>query len=390
MKRMDRRVMIALGATLFVALGGGAALLLRANSSDVTPLSAQPKAATVVPAREATYRPTRRFVGTLAPWQEANVGPQLVSAYVETVLVRPGDVVKRGQVLATLDCRNASAGSQSVAMQARALDQRQRAIASEAARVQGLVDDGFVSKNEAEQKAAQSAAADAQLKALRAELAGKALEVNDCVLKAPFDGEITRRSLDPGTFVRPGTALVSMVDRAIIRVTADVPEVDFQAVTPGAEVKLRLLATGKEMTARVARRSPAADPVTRTLHVEIDVPDPERTLPVGTTAEVFTEVGAPQPAIEVPLRAATVRGAKATVVIVEGDVARKATARVLGETGKSLFLEPSILPGSLLVLEGRAQLRNGDVVRAKVEGAAAPVPSLVPVSTPAPSGGAVR
>ncbi|MDI1475750.1 efflux RND transporter periplasmic adaptor subunit [Polyangium sp. y55x31] len=390
MKRMDRRVLGALGVMLLVALGGGAALLHRANSSDVTPLSAQPKGATVVPAREATYRPTRRFVGTLAPWQEANIGPQLVSAYVETVLVRPGDVVKRGQVLATLDCRSASTESQSVAMQARALDQRQRAIASEAARVQGLVEDGFVSKNEAEQKSAQSAAAEAQLRALRAELAGKALEVNDCVLKAPFDGEITRRSLDPGTFVRPGTALVSMVDRGIVRVTADVPEVDFQAVTPGAEVKLRLLATGKEMTARIARRSPAADPVTRTLHVEIDVPDPERTLPVGTTAEVFAEVGAPEPAIEMPLRAATVRGSKATVIVVEGEIARKASVRVLGETGKSLFVEPSILPGSLLVLEGRAHLRNGDVVRAKVEGAAAPVPSLLPVSTPAPPGGAVR
>jgi len=376
---------------LLAALGGGVVLLVRAGASDVTALSAQPKGVTVVPAREAKYRPTRRFVGTLRPWQEANVGPQLVSAYVETVLVRPGDVVKRGQVLATLDCRNTTTANQSVAMQARALDQRQRAIANEAARVQGLVDGGFVSKNEAEQKAAQSSAADAQLKALRADLAGKALEVSDCVLKAPFDGEITRRAIDPGSFVRPGSALVSMVDRAIVRVTADVPEVDFQAVTPGAEVKLRLLATGKEMTARVARRSPAANPATRTLHVEIDVPDPERTLPVGTTAEVFTEVGEPQPAVELPLRAATVRGTKATLLVVEGDVARKASARVLGETGKSLFIEPSLLPGALVVLEGRAQLRNGDRVRAKVEGAAAPGPSLVPVSTPAPpAGGAVR
>jgi multidrug efflux pump subunit AcrA (membrane-fusion protein) len=145
------------------------------------------------------------------------------------------------------------------------------------------------------------------------------------------------------------------------------------------------------MTARVARRSPAANPATRTLHVEIDVPDPERTLPVGTTAEVFTEVGEPQPAVELPLRAATVRGTKATLLVVEGDVARKASARVLGETGKSLFIEPSLLPGALVVLEGRAQLRNGDRVRAKVEGAAAPGPSLVPVSTPAPpAGGAVR
>lgn len=387
MQRSDRQVIRALVVLVLASLGGGAALLLRAKTTGAPPLSAQPKGVTAAPAREATYRPTRRFVGTLAPWQQANVGPQLVSAYVETVLVRPGDRVERGQVLATLDCRNATAANRSVAMKARALDERQRALASEAARVQGLVEDGFVSRNEAEQKAAQSAAAEAQLAALKAELAGKSLEVNDCVLRAPFDGEITRRSIDPGSFVRPGAALASVVDRSIVRVIADVPEVEFQAVSPGAAVKLRLLATGGELSARISRRSPAADPATRTVHVEIDVPDPERTLPVGTTAEVIAEVGEAQPAAEIPLRAAKVRGGKATLFVVEGDVARAETLRALGEAGQSLFVEPSLAPGSLVVVEGRAQLRSGDAVRVKIEGAAAP--AVTPAATKAPGGAAL-
>ncbi|UQA57170.1 efflux RND transporter periplasmic adaptor subunit [Polyangium aurulentum] len=390
MGRFDRRVIGVLGGAVLVTLAAGAALLARAQATDTTALAAQPKGVTAVPAHEATYRPTRRFVGTLEPWQEAKIGPQLVSAYVSTVLVRPGDAVKRGQVLATLDCRNAAAANQRVAMQARALDEKQKALASESARVQGLAGDGFVSKNEAEQKAAQSAAAEAQLQALRAELTGKALEVSDCVLRAPFDGEITRRTIDPGSFVRPGAALLTMVDRSLVRVTADVPEVDFGAVAPGSEVKVRVLATGHELLARVSRRSPAADPATRTLHVEIDVPDPTRSLPVGTTADVHAEVGAAQAAAEVPLRAATVRGSKATVFVVEGNVARAVTVRALGESGKSLFIEPQLPPGSLVVVEGRAQLRNGDPVRVKVEGAAAPVPTLKPASATQEPGGPVR
>src|SRR5213082_3135264 len=48
----------------------------------------------------------------------ARVGPQYVSAYVGTVLVRPGAVVKRGEVLATLDCRNASAATREIAARA--------------------------------------------------------------------------------------------------------------------------------------------------------------------------------------------------------------------------------------------------------------------------------
>jgi RND family efflux transporter MFP subunit len=374
-KRTNMRIFMIVGGIVCLGLVGGATLAAKATSSKPTALSAQPKGVTVIPAREANYRPTRRFLGTLRPWQEAKIGPQLVSAYVQTVLVRPGDVAEQGQVLATLDCRSAAAVSNSVAMRARALDEQQRAIASESARAQVLVEDGFVSKNEAEQQAARSAAAQAQLQAMRGELASKALEVNAWVLKAPFRGEISHRSIDPGSFVKPGTTLVSIIDRAIVRITFDVPEVDYQAVAPGTEARLKILATGREIAAKIVRRAPSADPATRTVRVEIDVQDAERALPVGTTAEVFIEVGALQDAIELPLRAATIRGTKANLFIIEGDAAKSMSARVLGESGKSVFLERFIPAGTLVVLEGRAQLQNGDVVRTRVEGAASPVPT---------------
>ncbi|WP_169796587.1 efflux RND transporter periplasmic adaptor subunit [Chondromyces crocatus] len=379
MTRAQRWVLGVGGVIVVGALGGGAALLRRAEGVGATALSEEPRGVTVTPAHATRYRPSRRFVGTLEPWQRADIGPQLVSAYVETVLVRPGDAVKRGQVVTTLDCRSASAGNRSVAMQARALDERQRALASEAARVQDLVGGGYVSRNEAEQKRAQSAAADAQLAALKAQLAGKTLEVNDCTLRAPFDGEIVRRRIDPGSFVRPGEALLTLIDRGLVRVTADVPEADFSAVAPGAEVELRMMATGRAMTARVSRRAAAANPMTRTLHVEIDVPDPERALPVGTTAEVRAEVGEAQEALEIPLRAATVRGGKASLFLVEEDVARSVTVQVLGEAGKSLFVTPDFPAGSLVVVEGRGQLANGNVVRAKVEGDVSKRPPHTPI-----------
>jgi membrane fusion protein, multidrug efflux system len=86
-------------------------------------------------------------------------------------------------------------------------------------------------------------------------------------------------------------------------------------------------------------------------------------------------VGVVQDAIELPLRAATIRGTKANLFVIEGDAAKSVSARVLGESGKSVFLERFISAGTLVVLEGRAQLRNGDVVRTRVEGAASPVPA---------------
>ncbi len=386
------RVPLVIGGAVLLILASGGLLLARAAAStNEVALDASPKGVTVVEAARSTFRPTRRFVGTLQPWLEAKVGPQLASGYVDTVLVRPGDAVKRGQVLATLDCRNASAASQGVAMQARALEARQRALANESARVEGLLEKGFVSPNEAEQRSANTAATLAQLSSLNAQLTGKNLEVNDCVLRAPFDGEVAARSIDPGAFVRPGTSVVSVIDRATVRLSADVPEGDFAAVAPGTQVKVRLLATSRELSAPVSRRSPAANPSTRTVHVEIDLADPERALPVGTTGELRVEVGEPLPASEVPLRAAVIRGTKASLFVVEGGVAKATTAKVLGESGASLFVEP-LAPGAAIVTEGRAQLRNNDRVAAKrAGGERAPTEGAPPGATrpaPVPNGAA--
>jgi RND family efflux transporter MFP subunit len=345
------------------------------GTNDVA-LSSSAKPVTVIPLSETTFRASRTYVGTLESWVRAAVGPQLVSAYVDTVLVRPGAVVKKGDVLATLDCRNASATSQAVAMQARALDAQQKAVAHEAARVQGLLDGGFVSPNEAEQKTAQSAAQQAQLLATQAKLLGSTLEVNDCILRSPFDGEIATRSIDPGAFVRPGAAIVSVVDRSVVRISGDAPEVDFNVVSPGTEVNIRVLSTGKELVGIVARRAPAADDATRTVHFEIDVPNADRSIPVGTTGELRIDVGDPVPAVEVPLLAASVRGSKASVFVVEDGIAHTRVVPVLGERGGKVYLEPSLKPGSLVVTEGRALLNDGDKVNAQVE-KENPIPSAM-------------
>lgn len=382
----------AVGAVLL--LGGG--LIWRAESRvNKVALSESPKPVTVTVARATPYQPSRTYVGTLAPWLAASVGPQLVSAYIDTVLVRPGAIVKRGDVLATLDCRDASAANQAVAMSARAIDARQKALASESARVQGLLAGKFVSPNEAEQKSAASAAEAAELEVMKAKLSHSTLEVNDCVLRAPFDGEIAARSMDPGGFVRPGMSIVSVVDRSTIRLEADVPEVDFSVVPPGTAVRISVSATKQELLGVISRRAPAADPSTRTVHFEVDLSDPSRQIPVGTTGEARLDVGAPQPATEVPLYAASVRGNKATVYVIDGDVAHLRTVDVKGEIGGSLFVDTSLTAGTQIVTQGRALLAEGDHVSARLEPDAAPAPAavagsprppaVVPVSAPAPA-----
>jgi RND family efflux transporter MFP subunit len=366
------------GTALAVALGAVMLRRARDEANDVA-LSAAPKGVSVIEATASTWRPSRRYIGTLEPWLTARIGPQLISGYVDTVLVRPGAAVKRGEVIATLDCRNASAVEKAITMQARALESTQAAVANEAARVSALLDGGFASANEVELKQAESASKQAQLLALQAQMMGSSLQVSDCILRAPFDAEIADRQADPGAFVRPGSTLATAIDRATVRVSADVPESDFEAVTPGTAVKLRMLASGAERTGTIARRAPAADASTRTIHVEIDLPNADRSLPVGTTAEVLIDVGAPKPAVALPIAAASVRGKRANVFVVEGTVAHARTVDVLGEALGRLYVDPKgLAERAQVVTLGRSTLRDGDAVTAKSDGAGREAAALAP------------
>ena len=362
------RVPLVLGGLMLAGLAVEGALSLARSRTSATALADAPQQVLVAPARASTWQAQGRYVGRVEAWQAARLGPQVAAAHVLDVLVRPGDVVKAGQVLARLDCRGASASSQSVAAQARAIDERQRALQSEAARIGGLLDGGFVSTNELEQRRAQLAANQAQLESVKSQLDGRVLEVDDCVLRAPFAGEVAERAVDPGAYVRPGSTVVAVVDRSRLRVTADVPETDFRGMPPDTEVRLHSLATDATLRAKVSRRAPSADLATRSIHVEIDLAPDAGALPVGTTVEVFVDVGTSVPALELPLSAAKVKNGKASVFAVAGDVAKATSVPVLGERGSSLFLavDAGLAAGALVVTAGRGLIGDGAKVVARV------------------------
>ena len=375
-RRLAIPIVIA-GTVLLVALAG---LLLRLHAAakvNKVALASSPKPVSVVEAVASSYRPTHRYVGTLRPWTEARVGPQFIAAYADTVLVRPGAVVKRNQVLGTLDCRDASARSRAVDLQARSLQAEQLALSAQAQRMTTLLDGGYIPLNEVDLNTAHSRSEQAKLEAERATLVDAQLSVNDCILRAPFDGDIGERWVDPGAFVRPGEPVVSVVDRDIIRLVVDVPEGDFTAVAPGNQVQIHVLALERNLQASISRRSPSADPSTRTIHIEIDLPDPGHHIPVNTTADVQVGVGQPTPATEIPLIAADLSQNKAHLFTVANGIAHAETLPVLGESGGSLYLSPQALAaGTRVVLEGRAALDDKDRVDARV------------ANLPAPGGGA--
>lgn len=372
-RQRRRRIVVGLTGASILLLLCGALLLHRADKRvNRVALSESPRPVGAVQAALASYADRREYVGAVESWIEASVGPQYISAYVSTVLVRPGDSVRRGQVVATLDCAHPSAASRAFEMRARAIQEQQRALADEAARQRQMLGGGFIAPNEVERTSAQSSSEAARLEETQAQLQMAALEVRDCALKAPFDGDIATRTVDPGAFVHPGATMLSIVDRKTVRVVVDAPEKDFEIVRTGVPVQITMLSTGARVDAGVSRRAPKADPSTRTIHFEVDVSDPERRYPTGTTAVVHVDVGKPVPAVRIPLEAATQESGKAKLFVVRGSVARLQALKVLGERGGSLFFDPKVLaPGTWVVTDGRAVLVDGEAVQATLVPASA-------------------
>jgi multidrug efflux pump subunit AcrA (membrane-fusion protein) len=165
--------------------------------------------------------------------------------------------------------------------------------------------------------------------------------------------------------------------------TADVPERDFEVVSPDRKVRIVEYATGKEIFGSITRRAPAADPGTRTVHIEIDIPDPAHEIPVGTTGDVRVDVGNPVPATVLPLAAAIMHDDKATIFVVDGDVVHVKTFLSLGEADGMIYAKPNDVPaGTHVVSDGRGLIKEGDRVVSKLE----PLPDLHPDASIAATG----
>lgn len=349
-------VVILVGITLGVRAAG------RQNH---TALAQARKVVGVIPVKETLYRAEHRYVGALLAWNESKLGPQFVSGYLTEVRCRPGAVVRKGEPLAIIEPEMAKSRSIASQKQAEALKSQLWALARESERIQGLEKKGIISVNDAERKLAGVQSEQAKLEAAQAQMASSDLEVQDTIQRAPFDGEIANRYLDPGAFVHPGDFILEVVDRSKIRCSTDAPEEDHPFLAVGRSVHMRLLANSRDLDARISRVSPAADPSTRTIHFEVDLDNKDLSISVGTTAEMLILESGGSKVIQIPSSAAKVEGRRATLFVIEGDRARKKVLPFLGEREGLLFLSPDLPQGSLVVLDGRNQLEDGDQVIAR-------------------------
>jgi len=142
-----------------------------------------------------------------------------------------------------------------------------------------------------------------------------------CVVQAPFDGVITLRNVDVGALVNAGgTLLYRIAQVGTLRTYVNVPQAYADSVKPGQPAVLTVSnLPGREFQGQVARSANALDPSSRTLLVEVQVPNPAGALLPGMYAQVELRSVRADPPLLVPSDAMIVRADGAQIAVVGPD-----------------------------------------------------------------------
>ena len=246
------------------------------------------------------------------------------SAYVKarqpadilSVVVREGDAVRAGQVLAQqdpteFDLRLRQAEQQAQAARAQ-LDIAQRTQTNNKA----LVAQGFISPTALEASTSNEAAALATLNAAQAavDLARKAKA--DLTLRAPISGQISQRLAQPGERAAVDARILEIVDLSRLEIEVALAPEDVAALKVGRPARLKVDGLSQEMRGRVARINPAAQAGSRTVSVYVAL-DPHPALRQGLFARGRVELDRKR-VLTVPTTAVRVDRARPYVLVLEG------------------------------------------------------------------------
>ena len=387
-----RHPIVTLGIMLFVAVLALVALRLSSGAKSDPRKNRILTVGTMSPIKQdLDVRLT--YTADLIPNQLVNIFSR-VDGYIAKIYVDKGDLVKANQLLVEIDHTDyVHAVNQAKAnlLSAKAKVVQQEAAVRNAAltldRMQALIKDQFVSQQDLDTALVNRDAALALQDSLRAQVQQMDVALAQAVtnlayasIRAPFAGYIAERNLDPGAYVSGTTASTSTMSRGIlsvhdvetVRTLIEVVEKDVPLVKVGQRADVRAEAYPNEVfEGTVTRIVQALNRATRTMTVEVDLPNKDHRLKGGMFARVEVLVGKHPQAIQIPLDAVSrleesqyvyvVKDGKAHQVPVElGARVENRVEVVKGLAGD----EQVIVSGKDLVSEGAAvQMQPMDTVK---------------------------
>lgn len=206
----------------------------------------------------------------------------------------------------------------------------------------------------------------AQLVQAKANLHAVQVTREDAFIKAPFQGIVTRRHLDPGAMANPGQCLLRLEKMNPVKVIGTLVEKNLLLLQPGrTEVRVRTDSIDEEFTGTVAKIYPAIDPRTRTGQFEVIIDNPERKLRTGMFANIRLYLETAKEAVVVPRDALLAHnGDRAAIRVTPEGIAEKVKVRTgIVQEDRVQILE-GLQPGDTIVTQGLEFIRVGGPVKA--------------------------
>jgi HlyD family secretion protein len=302
-----------------------------------------------------------------------------VSGRLQSVTVRMGDRVSRGQSLAKIEdyelreqIKQAEASFEVSAATIRQREADLRLAQINLDRSRNLFERQLIPKQSFDDTDARFQAAVAQLDLARAQYAQARarldeLKINlaNTEISSPVNGFVGKRTLDPGAWVTPNTAFLSVVDISVVRMVANVVERDLRRISAGQPAKVEVDAfPGETFTGRVAHVAPVLDPATRTAQIEIEVPNPNARLKPGMYARVNFTVDQRHNTLVVPTNAVVDYEGRKGVFFADkgeqGEIARFKPIEVGMVDATNAEIASGLTEGERVITTGAAALREGD------------------------------
>ncbi len=257
-----------------------------------------------------------------------------VAGEVREILVREGEAVRAGQVVARMDTTEYDARL----AQARGNLNSARAQLDIAAKARdnnaALVDKGFISKNAFDNSASQYAGARAAVDAAQGAVDLAQKQLNDTLLRAPISGLVSVRNAQPGERVATDYKLLEIVNLQKMELEAAVPASDIARVAIGQRVSLHIEGLPAPAEGKVVRINPAAQAGSRAVPVYVQVSNPDALLRVGMFAEGRLVLNSKPGVLALPHSAVRRDGSSAYVFAIDnGKISRKPVT--LGAEGQS-------------------------------------------------------
>jgi membrane fusion protein (multidrug efflux system) len=308
------------------------------------------------------------LTGEIIPFDRANIYAR-TPGYVREVKVDIGSKVKKGQVLCILDAPELNATqaqSQSNSMGAKAKYETSRTTylrLLKAAQVPGAVADNEldIARN---QMKTDSAAYRASRSATQAT---KAIE-DYLVIRSPFNGVVTARNVFKGDFVdnTRKTMLFSVEDNSSLRVDVAVPEAFNSAKLKDNEASFTVSANpGQVFKAKLARKSGAIDPQTRSEIWEFTFPNAKGLLKPGMFAQITLPISRPADGFMVPFKAVVTTQERKFVIKLDSGKTKWVDVKTGFTTKDKTEIAGNLKPGDQVVAQANEELKEGSAVQVK-------------------------